>query len=82
MHFAREGYQTQFIIEKQVESKLGYPYNPCLSDPTLFQKNKSIIQYILGLNQSHNQNLCYEYCFDLVYLENNTCNCSAPLGRF
>ena len=81
MRFASAGFQTQFILDKIIETKLGEPYNSCLLDVTTFNKNKTIIDYILGQNQSYEQKNCLELCFDLEYVSQNPCNCTAPIGR-
>lgn len=80
MHFASPGFQTQFILEKVVETKLDEPYNRCLNDVSMFDRNKTLINFILGKNQTYNQRNCLELCFDLEYIEFNPCQCTASIG--
>jgi len=74
--------RSNLVIERTVDLKLAEPYNKCLKDPTSFEGNKTIIDYILKTNQSYNQTKCLEYCFDLNYIQDKPCNCTkSNLGR-
>jgi hypothetical protein len=68
--------RSQLIVEKKVETRLGIPYNDCFKDVSLFPFNKTIINYILNQNETYDQIKCFDYCSELIYLENEPCNCS------
>ena len=76
------GFQTNLAIEKIVDHKLEEPYNNCLQNVSKFKKNKTIIDFMLNNGQSYSQIKCINICFDLKYIDNNSCNCtSALLGK-
>ncbi len=69
-------------IDKSTEKKLGLPYNNCYNDVADFDLNKTIINYIKSKNQTYTQVYCLKLCFELDYIEKNSCNCSyTTLGR-
>lgn len=72
--------QSQFIIDKTISTKLGFPYNNCLKDISTFTLNKTLIEYVQNRNEIYNQINCYDLCFELKYLESNKCNCTSSLG--
>jgi hypothetical protein len=74
------GLQNEITIEKTIESKLGEPHNQCLKDFTRFEKNKTIINSILKDSLSYTQRMCFDKCFDLVFLKENSCGCREPLS--
>ena len=63
-------------IEKSKNSMLGEPYNHCFRDGSSFEGNRTIIDYILSIDQIYRQRNCLEVCFDLFYLQENPCNCT------
>jgi hypothetical protein len=76
------GFQTNLAIEKIVDHKLEEPYNNCIRNVSKFKKNKTIIDFMLNNGQSYSQIKCINICFDLKYIDNNSCNCtSALLGK-
>ncbi len=75
VNFATRSSYTHFIIEKTIEKKLGKPYNPCLDDLSKFKSNKTLINHIQNENGTYTQMYCLELCFDLIYIESNSCNC-------
>jgi len=76
------GTKSNIEIAKTINSKIGMPYYPCLKNVKSFNENKTLIDYIKGLNQTYIQKNCLELCFELNYIENKPCNCSnASLGR-
>ena len=76
------GFSYLLAIDRTKEKKKPKPYSQCYEDPIEFEKNKTIINYILyNKNESYSQVKCLELCFDLYYIQNNTCNCpEAKLG--
>jgi len=74
--FISNNSRTLIQIEKTLEYKQPEPYNQCLKDLRTFEKNKTIIKYILNKNQTYKQKNCLEYCFDIIYLQDNPCNCT------
>ncbi len=70
------GFQTNLAIEKIVEQKLEEPYNHCLQNVSMFQRNKTVIDYIKAKGHSYTQIKCLELCFDLDYITRNPCNCT------
>jgi len=69
--------QTQIIIDKIIEKKLGLPYNQCYLNVNEFPNNKTIIDYISQtINETYKQTNCLELCYDVNYLKENPCNCS------
>lgn len=80
--FVSGGTESHLSIEKTVDTKLGEPYNHCLENVSLFDKNKTIINYIQSINESYKQIKCFELCFDLNYLQNDSCHCrNVSLGN-
>jgi len=68
--------QTQIIISKIIEKKLGLPYNPCYLNVNEFPYNKTIINYISQtINETYKQTNCLELCFDVYYINENPCSC-------
>ena len=63
-------------IEKSKNSMLGEPYNHCFRDGSSFEGNRTIIDYILSIDQIYRQRNCLEVCFDLFYIQQNPCNCT------
>lgn len=74
------GIRYFFNIERTYIQLLEYPYNDCLKDPNDFTKNKTIIDFIQK-SAVYTQKLCYELCFELAFLENNSCSCAKELGH-
>jgi len=68
--------ETQLIINKISDKKLGLPYNSCYDDLSLFPGNKTVIDYIKSKNETYRQTNCFELCFQVFYMNNNSCNCS------
>ena len=80
--FASTGFVTHFVAEKTVDTKLEEPYNKCFKDVSLFEDNKTVIDYILNKPEVYSQVNCLELCFDLEFIELNPCNCTkAILGK-
>jgi len=70
--------ETQLVLNKIVEKRLGLPYNPCYHDDELsgFPGNKTIINYIRQtINETYKQTNCLELCFDVYYINENPCSC-------
>ena len=63
--FVAAGTRTYLVVDKTLNKKLGEPYNHCLEDINTFDKNKTIITYILGKNQTYSQINCLDLCFDI-----------------
>ena len=62
--FIASGYMADINFELIINEKLDEPYNKCIKDPSKFDGNKSIINYILrNLSRSYDQ----EYCIQLFY---------------
>jgi hypothetical protein len=78
MNLASTSMETQFIIDKMVETKLSEPYNKCLKDVRSFDKNKTLIDFLIKDNHSYTQMKCLDYCFQLEYFNKNPCNCTSP----
>lgn len=73
---------TEVIIHKVVEVKLEEPFNKCLNDVTQFKYNKTIIDFIIRINEIYTQERCFEWCFELDYIEKRPCDCtSIELGE-
>ena len=53
----------------------------CLKDIKDFPRNKTLINAILNNNMSYYQQHCYKFCFDLNYINDNPCNCTANIGN-
>lgn len=70
------GTKSNIAITKLVISKLGYPYNECLNDFSLFKGNMTIINHILAKNQSYTQKVCLTLCFQVNYIAKNPCDCN------
>ncbi len=82
IQYASAGFETQVVVDRTFEYKLEYPYNDCLKDPTNFQFNKRIINYMIYNDIPYSQVNCLELCFDMQYLIDNPCNCTnASLGN-
>ena len=75
--FASPGLRTNIGIRRIIENKLPEPYNQCLEDVSAFKKNKTIINYFLNINKEYSQMNCLELCFELNYIENRPCQCTA-----
>lgn len=73
-------FETDIIIHKENYLRLGEPYNQCLKNPLDFQKNKTLIEWILNKNQTYRNQHCLYLCLDLFYINQNPCNCSAKIG--
>ena len=78
---ASTNYSKNLILIRIQTDKLEQPYNDCLNDIKDFPRNKTIINAILSNNQSYYQQHCLKYCFELKYIDDNPCNCTAPLGN-
>ena len=77
IQFASAGFETQVVVDRIFDRKLDYPYNDCLSDPTKFRHDMTIINYMTTKNIPYSQVNCLELCFDMEYLAmGNPCNCS------
>jgi len=76
MNIALQGLETHFVFEKVIDKKQTNPYNKCLEDVELFQKNQTIIDYINSLNRTLNRDLCVDISFAIDYIEKNPCNCT------
>ena len=70
------GFKTGIVIDKTIEKKLEQPYNDCFKDINRFDKNKTIINFYNSNNIEYSQVDCYNYCFELIYINSNPCNCS------
>jgi hypothetical protein len=83
MIWANYGAETQFVVDRIADFKLEYPYNQCIKDPTTFDLNKTLINYILNVRkETYSQVNCLELCFDLDYIQNNACQCeTAQIGE-
>lgn len=82
IQFASAGWETQVVIDRTFEYKLDYPYSNCLKDPRTFQRNMTIINFMIKNNVPYSQVNCLELCFDMQYLIDNPCNCTnASLGN-
>ena len=71
--------ETQLILNKIEEKRLGLPYNQCYHDDEMifFPGNKTIIDYIVRtINQSYRQTDCLQLCFDVYYMKENPCGCT------
>ncbi len=75
------GNKYLFNIERVFNLKLDNPYNDCLFDINTFELNKTIINYMLSKNISYSQRDCFELCFDIHFLNDNTCKCNTYLGN-
>jgi hypothetical protein len=74
-YYASLGFGTQFILSKVVEERLGKPYNDCYEDVSTFPLNKTLIDFIKYKNESYTQTNCLKLCFEMNYIETNSCNC-------
>jgi len=73
---------TQLVLNKIEEKKLGLPYNQCYNDLSLFPGNKTIIDYIYSKNETYKQINCLELCYDIDYINNERCECkNTSLGN-
>jgi hypothetical protein len=80
--FVSSATSAYLAVEKTVDMKMGEPYNECLKNVTAFQRNKTIIDYILKINESYSQAKCFQFCFDLTYIHQNPCDCpNATIGN-
>lgn len=71
------GLDTQLILHKTVDKRIGLPYHDCFKDvSTEFPLNKTLINFIESTGEKYTQVNCYRYCFDLYYMNTNPCNCS------
>ena len=69
--------RTNYItVHKTFSEKLGEPYNDCIKDSDEFQRNKTIIEYLIKSGRSYSQKQCFESCFNLKYYETNQCDCT------
>ena len=71
----RNNFEFEFKIEKIKEEKLGEPYNKCLKDYTKFDKNTTLINFYKNSRLGYTQTDCLNLCFELSYINNNSCNC-------
>ncbi len=71
-----KGSFNYLAIDRTIETKLPRPYSQCYDDPMTFEGNKTIIIYILSLNESYSQIKCLELCFDVYYIQNDPCDCN------
>ena len=78
---ATANYSTNLILTRIENERLEQPYNDCLKDIKDFSLNKTLINAILNNNQSYYQQNCLKYCFELNYINDNPCNCTASLGN-
>lgn len=74
------GFETDITIHKEIDHRLGEPFNNCLQDPLEFQGNKTLIKWILEKNQTYRHQHCMYLCLDLFYINENPCKCAAELG--
>jgi len=79
--FISPPYNYDIVVDRIITSMLPSPYNECLMDATLFDKNKTLINFILKSNQTYTRQRCLIYCFDLFYINQNPCNCSSSIGN-
>lgn len=75
-HYISTGGYNFFELNRVFEQKLAEPYNSCLKDYSLFQGNRTLIDYIQKSNRTYSQKLCFNFCQTLKYIEENTCNCT------
>ena len=82
LQYASAGFDTQVGVDRTFEYKLEYPYNDCLNDPTKFQYDMTLINFMINNSIPYSQVNCLELCFDMQYLMDNPCNCTnASLGN-
>jgi len=82
LQYASVGFDTQVAVDRTFQYKLEYPYNDCLNDPTEFQYDMKIINFMINNSIPYSQVNCLELCFDMQYLMDNPCNCTnASLGN-
>ena len=74
--FASAGFDTEVVVDRSFNYKLEYPYNDCFKDPSTFQFNKKIINYMIEKKITYSQVNCLELCFDMQYMMDNPCNCT------
>ncbi len=67
---------TLLSVHKTIEKRLEFPYNDCYKDLKQFPLNKTIINYIQLKNATYKQTDCLALCFDILYLNENPCNCT------
>ena len=70
--------ETQLIINKLEDKKLGLPYNQCYEDYELmlFPGNRTIIDFIKSRNETYKQTNCFELCYEVNYLNEDPCFCT------
>jgi len=77
--------ETQLIVNKIEETRLGLPYNECYHDDELssFPGNQTIIYFITQtINETYKHTNCLGLCFDVYYINENPCNCeNTSLGN-
>jgi len=74
--YVSSGFDTNLVVERIVYNRLDQPYNDCYKNVSNFRFNKTLIDYIASKsNQTYSQDLCHVLCFDLVYINNSTCEC-------
>jgi len=76
LQYASPGQDTQVAVDRTFYYQLPYPYNDCLHDPSTFQYNKTIINFMLNASIPYSQVNCLNLCFDMQYLMDNPCNCT------
>ena len=75
-YYISSGGWNYFSIKKTYEKSLDYPYNDCLKNIYHFNKNRTLIDYIIKNNKTYNLDDCLDQCKNLIYLEQGNCNCS------
>lgn len=67
--WTKTGSWNHYGVERVFTEQLGEPYNSCLKNVSLFDQNKTIIDYILKSNRIYTQSDCFYQCSHLYALE-------------
>ena len=70
------GSRNYVLVKRTFNQKLELPYNDCYKNMSLFDQNKTIINYISNSSKSYSQKECLRICINLKYLEESKCECS------
>jgi len=75
--YVSSGFDTNLVVERIFDIRLDSPYNDCYKNISNFLFNNTLVNYIATelSDYSYSQHLCYILCFDLMFINNSTCEC-------
>ena len=82
-YWIKTGSWNYFEIERVFIENLDRPYSDCLMDISLFNSNKSLIDFILRQNDRiYTQKDCFDMCGYMFTMSESDCKCGSSLDTF